>query len=103
MNLALLLDELNERLREHIGPDHQLGHAYLLENDVPVDSADAVAAAFYHDVVPQIEDYALGDRDVVTQVLGKQLIGPTGRVATLEPEELLSALATEFSADAADA
>jgi 5-methylcytosine-specific restriction protein B len=101
LNLASLLDELNERLCQHVGPDHQLGHAYLLENDLPVDSADAVAAAFYHDVVPQIEDYALGDSDVLARILGDQLVGPAGRVVTLEPEELLIALATEFSADAA--
>ena len=101
LNLASLLDELNERLRRHISRDHQLGHAFLLENDLPVDSADAVAAAFYHDVVPQIEDYALGDRDVLARILGEQLVGPDGQVITLEPEDLLSALATEFSADVA--
>lgn len=100
LNLAGLLDELNDRLRRHLGRDHQLGHAYLLDDDLPVDSAEAVAAAFYHDLVPQIEDYALGDRDVLARVLGEQLVDASGHVIRLGPDDLLIKLAAEFGADA---
>lgn len=99
LNLASLLGELNQRISRHLTRDHQLGHAHLMADDVPVDSADALAAAFYQDVVPQLEDYALGDRELLASLLGDEILDHDGQIVQLEPEDLLVTLAKEFAAD----
>lgn len=101
LNLAALLMELNDRISQHLSRDHQLGHAYLMAEDAPVDSAEALHAAFYQDVIPQLEDHALGDGELLGRLLGPELIDTRiGAVTTLDPDDLVVTLAKEFSADA---
>jgi 5-methylcytosine-specific restriction protein B len=101
LNLAAFLSELNRRIAATLTRDHQLGHAHLLVDDVPVDSAEALAAAFYQDVLPQLEDYALGEPELLVQLLGSEII-ERGEIVTHEPEDLLLVLAKEFAPDESD-
>src|SRR5690349_16153829 len=50
--LSPFLTELNHRISTRLDRDRQIGHAFLLSDDVPVDSAEQLSAAFYHDIVP---------------------------------------------------
>ncbi|MFC5138470.1 AAA family ATPase [Actinomycetospora rhizophila] len=97
LNLSTFLTELNRRIVEHLGADHCLGHAHLLADDLPVDSPQAVADAFYQDLAPQLEDSAAGDPVVLRRLLGDDLVRGHGFVV-VEPEELLVRLAKEFGA-----
>jgi 5-methylcytosine-specific restriction protein B len=98
LNLAAFLTELNRRITYGLSRDHQLGHSHLLVDDAPVDSAEALAAAFYQDVVPQLEDYALGEPELLARLLGAEIIDD-GAVVIREPEDLLLVLAKEFAPD----
>ena len=100
LNLGTFFSAINRRLREVVGPDHVLGHAHFMTNDVAVDTPRAFAAAFYQDIVPQIEDTVIGDRDLMLRVLGGEMV-EDGDVVDVEPDELLVRLATEFDADEA--
>ncbi|MGH3812232.1 MAG: hypothetical protein ACRDUV_07210 [Pseudonocardiaceae bacterium] len=72
-----------------------------MADDAPVDSAEALHAAFYQDVIPQLEDHALGDNELLGRLLGPELIDEqTGAVTILDPDDLVVTLAKEFSADA---
>jgi 5-methylcytosine-specific restriction protein B len=97
LNLASLLIVLNQRISEHLSRDHQLGHAHFMIDDAPVESAETLAAAFYQDVIPQLEDYALGDPSLLVRLLGADLV-PNGEIASHESEDLLLILAKEFEA-----
>lgn len=97
LNLASLLSELNQRITRYLNRDHQLGHALLMADDAPVDSPAALAAALYQDIIPLLEDYALGDPALLAQLLGPDLAA-NGEIVRLDPEDLLGILAKEFGA-----
>lgn len=95
--LSSFLTQLNHRLSVHLDRDLQIGHAFLLSEDMPLDSPEELHAAFYHDIVPLLEDYALGDDDLLTRLLGTELV-VSGQVVVLSPEDLTVTLAKEFDA-----
>lgn len=97
--LSPFLTELNHRISTRLDRDRQIGHAFLLSDDVPVDSAEQLSAAFYHDIVPLLEDYALGDVNVLARLLGNDLVdSASGQVLPLDPDDLVVTLAKEFQA-----
>ncbi|MFC4950724.1 hypothetical protein [Pseudonocardia sp. GCM10023141] len=61
----------------------------------------AIGAAFYQDLVPQLEDYALGEPELLVQLLGSEII-ERGEIVTHDPEDLLLVLAKEFAPDESD-
>jgi 5-methylcytosine-specific restriction protein B len=99
LDLSAFLTALNERISSQFDRDRQIGHAFLLHDDVPVESPDQLSSAFYHDIVPLLEDYALGDAELLTRLLGADLVDPdSGQVAALDPDDLTVTLAKEFAA-----
>lgn len=76
--LSSFLTELNHRISTRLDRDRQIGHA------------------FYHDIVPLLEDYALGDVDVLARLLGNDLVdSASGQVVPLDPDDLVVTLAKE--------
>lgn len=102
LDLAGFLAGLNSRLVREFGPDHQIGHACLLRDDRPLRTEEELAAVFYHDIVPQIEDHSLGRAEPMQAVLGELVDSLSGRIARMAPQDLASKLAIEF-AEADDA
>ncbi len=96
LDLAAFFLELNARITRHLGADHQIGHAYLLRDGAPVSTEADLSAAFYQDIVPLLDDYALGDADLLRRLLGGILDPATGRPSRIPGEELAAALAAEF-------
>ncbi|GAA2057211.1 hypothetical protein GCM10009839_78180 [Catenulispora yoronensis] len=102
LDLADFLVGLNDRIAREIDADHQLGQAFLLDGSEPLSSEEQLEAAFYGDIVPLLEDYAFGSRDLLLRLLGEGLLDPaTGRPARLGPGELAAALDAEFADSAA--
>ncbi|MEV0122657.1 AAA family ATPase [Streptomyces sp. NPDC050703] len=97
LDLAEFLESLNTRIARHLDADHQIGHAYLLRDGEPIASEDDLAAAFHHDVVPLLEDYCLGQADLLHRLLGDLVDADTGRIALMSPQDLASALVGEFT------
>ncbi|MFJ1569882.1 McrB family protein [Streptomyces erythrochromogenes] len=97
LDLAEFFEALNTRIARHLDSDHQIGHAYLLRNGEPIATEGDLAAAFHHEVIPLLEDYCLGRADLLHRLLGNLVDADTGRPAMMSPQDLASALATEFT------
>lgn len=67
VNLRALLTRVNQRITTLLDRDHQLGHSYLLE----LKDADALRFAWYHRVVPLLQEYFYNDDARLREVLGK--------------------------------
>jgi 5-methylcytosine-specific restriction protein B len=98
LDLSALLTELNVRIARVLDRDQVLGHAHFLVDDEPIEAASALAAAFYQDVVPQLEDATLGEANALAQILGDEVI-VDGQIVEHEPDDLVLLLAQEFGAD----
>ncbi|MYQ99402.1 AAA domain-containing protein [Streptomyces sp. SID6137] len=97
LDLAAFLAGLNARLVREFGPDHQIGQAFLLREDRPVTTEEELSAAFYHSVVPQIEDHGMGRPEPLQAVLGEFVDPDSGRIARVAPQDLPNKLAAEFT------
>ncbi|WP_330336870.1 AAA family ATPase [Streptomyces sp. NBC_00557] len=97
LDLAQFFESLNTRIARHLDADHQIGHAYLLRDGEPIATEDDLAAAFHHEVIPLLEDYCLGRADLLHRILGGLVDPDTGRPALMSPQDLVAALASEFT------
>ncbi|MCM2417743.1 AAA family ATPase [Streptomyces sp. RKAG293] len=97
LDLAAFFESLNTRITRHLDADHQIGHAYLLCASGPIATEGELAAAFHHEVIPLLEDYCLGRADLLHQILGRLVDADTGRPSLMTPQDLVAALATEFT------
>jgi 5-methylcytosine-specific restriction protein B len=97
LDLPEFFDELNSRITRHVDADHQLGHAYLMNGGDPLETEEELAAAFSHDILPLLEDYCLGQVELLHSILGGLVDAETGRAALMPPQDLVAALATEFT------
>jgi 5-methylcytosine-specific restriction protein B len=71
------LDALNERILEHIGRDArnlQIGHAYLLDNGLPVTDFARFARIVEDDILPLLEEYCYEDYVALEEILGSGLV-----------------------------
>ncbi len=71
------LDALNRRICENVGRDArnlQVGHAYLMEADLPVRDLARLARIVRDDIVPLLEEYCYEDYDALEKILGRQLV-----------------------------
>jgi 5-methylcytosine-specific restriction protein B len=97
VDLGRLLDAINERIAVHLDADHALGHSFFLRNDAPLATEADVLTAFYDEVIPLLEDYVIGDHELLATLLGGELVNArTGQVAAMSAEDLLAVLAKEF-------
>ncbi|MGP4114424.1 AAA family ATPase [Streptomyces sp. 4N509B] len=96
LDLGAFLQTLNARLVAAFDQDHRIGHACLLREDQPLGTDEEFAAVFYHELVPQIEDYAAGHPAPLRAVLGDLAEPVTGRVARMSAGDLVRKLADEF-------
>ncbi|MFD4675041.1 McrB family protein [Lentzea sp. NPDC058450] len=95
LDLAAFLEDLNTRIAEHLSTDHEIGHAFLLRDDKPLDDERDVHSVYFHDLVPLLEDYTNNDQHLLTLILGTARVG-----SETAPADLLEVLAKEFGADA---
>ncbi|MGW5440226.1 McrB family protein [Nocardia asteroides] len=98
LDLSTFLAALNTRVADSLDPDHQIGHAYLLTDSEPVATDEELAAAFYHDIVPLLEDYCVGRVELLRDLLGDLVDQNNGRPAQIPIADLAAALAAEFTA-----
>ncbi len=96
LDLRTVLEVLNSRVRDQLGPDFEIGHSYFLLDDKPLDNEKDVHAAFFHEVVPLLEDYTINDAQVLKAILGRAM----GISHDMSPEDLLTLLSEEFEAEA---
>ncbi len=70
VNLAALLDEVNQRITTLLSRDHQLGHSYLMG----LHDLSSLYFAWYYRVVPQIQEYCYNDGERLQAILGNTFV-----------------------------
>jgi 5-methylcytosine-specific restriction enzyme B len=76
--LGRWLDELNSRIRKHIGKDArnlQIGHAYLMdENGKAVTDFAKFSRIVAEDIIPLLEEYCYEDYAALLEILGEAMV-----------------------------
>jgi 5-methylcytosine-specific restriction protein B len=101
--LDVFLDSLNEKLREPVGREKQIGHAFFYEAGQVVDAPEAFGALFRHELLPLLQEYLYEDYRELAQLLGTEIVDVTAQRPTEivdDPESLCLALAAQFGAKA---
>lgn len=72
VDLGALLALINRRITALLDRDHQLGHSYLLG----LKDADELRFAWYHRIVPLLQEYFYNDAERLHAVLGDDFVKP---------------------------
>ena len=93
LSLDLFLTELNNRIRERIGREKQVGHAVLL----PIATAPEFALSFKYELLPLLQEYTYGNYKDLAELLGAQVVDEENQIPRSDviddPERLVEALA----------
>lgn len=100
--LDVFLDALNERVRDRVGREKQVGHALFFDGPNVIDTAEAFAAIFRHELLPLLQEYLFEDYTELASLLGPVIDTTTQRPTAdiNDPETLCALLADHFSAHA---
>lgn len=72
VNLGKLLENINRRVTLLLDRDHQIGHSYL----VNINTVDDLHFAWYHRIIPLLQEYFYNDGERLRAVLGKEFVLP---------------------------
>ena len=72
--LPELLDKINEKVREKISRDNQIGHSYFMQDGKPITEIKELQFVFATDIIPLLRDYFYDSDDDLKEVLGEQFI-----------------------------
>lgn len=70
VDLAALLETVNERVEQLVDRDHCIGHSYLLE----VKTLEDLRAAFRNKILPLLQEYFYGNPSRIGMVLGERFV-----------------------------
>jgi len=71
--LRVWLEELNARIRQHVGRDArnlQIGHSYLMAAGKPIKDVRALKRTVRDDILPLLEEYCYEDVEALFNILG---------------------------------
>lgn len=66
-----VFEQLNEWLHRRIGPEHVLGHSFLLNPALPLDRPGSLDVLWQADIWPLLEEYLFNDRDGLIEIESK--------------------------------
>src|SRR5215216_1056780 len=70
LSLGTVLDELNRKISLLLDRDHQIGHSYLMN----ITDSDDLHFAWYHRVIPLLEEYFYNDNARLHALLGNNFL-----------------------------
>jgi 5-methylcytosine-specific restriction protein B len=87
--LDTFLETLNDRIRERVGREKQVGHAIFFENGSVIDTPEAFAAVFRQELLPLVQEYLYEDYRELEVLLGPVIDSRTQRPSAHldDPEE----------------
>ncbi|MFN8468808.1 MAG: AAA family ATPase [Caldilineaceae bacterium] len=95
INLADLLEVLNQRVSALLDRDHQIGHSYFMS----VETIEDLYFAWYHRIIPLLQEYFYNDYERLRAVLGDKFVvsrKPT-KAASRALEDLMDVERAGFS------
>lgn len=100
--LDVFLETLNDRIRERVGREKQIGHALFYDGRDVIDSAEAFAGVFRHELLPLLQEYLYEDYNELAAVLGPVIDAASQRPSAdiHDAEALCALLADHFGAHA---
>lgn len=96
--LASFLEAVNQRIVTFLGADMQIGHSFLLEGSQPIAEESQLHSVFYNEIVPLLEDYAVGRAELMEHLFGELYAAGNGELSRVSPTDLPGRLAAEFGA-----
>lgn len=106
LSLAMFLEGLNQAIAEVVGQEKQIGHSFFLDGDKPIANPDDFHDIFVQEILPLLQEYCFGEMESLLTILGSELVDPDSLEfkdgALQDPDALLLALATRFSASSVD-
>lgn len=70
IDIAELLEAINERITVRLDREHQIGHSYFMD----VKSVDDLAYVFRQKIIPLLQEYFFDDYEAIKEVLSKDFI-----------------------------
>ena len=72
--ISELLEKINQKIREKISRDKQIGHSYFMQNGKPITTINELQFVFATDIIPLLRDYFYDSDDDLMEVLGEEFI-----------------------------
>lgn len=100
--LDTFLENLNDRIRERVGREKQVGHALFFDAGGVVDTPEKFAAVFRHELLPLLQEYLYEDYRELEAILGPVIDVSTQRPSASldDPDTLCALLADHLDANA---
>jgi 5-methylcytosine-specific restriction enzyme B len=96
LQLDLLLEAINEGIKQKIGREKQIGHSFFLRDGGVIDEPEALARVFRLEVLPLLQEYCYEDYSMLAEFVGETIVDIEGQRMRDEvihdPEKLIEAL-----------
>ena len=103
LTLADIMNGLNAKLREFVGRDKQIGHAYFMRNGAPVVTIDELKQIYRYEIIPLIQEYCYDNYQQLADIVGNDFVDTSleeinDDLFTGSDEDFTLALMNSFSA-----
>ena len=96
LQLDLLLDAINRRVRSRIGREKQIGHSFFLRDGGVITELEDLARVFRLEVLPLLQEYCYEDYSTLAEFVGEKIVDVQGqrvrREVINDAEALIAAL-----------
>lgn len=70
INLEMLLEAINNRIRVLLDKDHQIGHAYLINIYKSTNPVEELKLVFQNKIIPLLQEYFYGNYGKIERIIG---------------------------------
>ena len=74
LTLADIMNGLNAKLREFVGRDKQIGHAYFMRNGALVVTIDELKQIYRYEIIPLIQEYCYDNYQQLADIVGNDFV-----------------------------
>jgi 5-methylcytosine-specific restriction protein B len=108
ISLKLVLEKINEKIRDDAGREKQIGHAYFMKGGKPISDISLLRDRFENKIIPLIQEYHYEDMKSVHKILGDGFIDLPAQIvrkdwtsaaldSTLTPKPTLDTILDKFA------
>jgi len=74
VNLAELLNHLNNKITEKIDKNLQIGHSYFMKKDKAIKKEEQLISRMKDEILPLLQEYCFDDFNTLAEILGSNLV-----------------------------